>query len=52
VLDPFAGSGSTLLAAELTGRVCYAIELEPGYCELTLSRWEQVTGQSPVCEEG
>jgi DNA modification methylase len=53
VLDPFAGSGSTLLAAELTGRTCHAIELEPGYCELILARWEQVTGQpARVAEEG
>jgi len=52
VPDPFAGSGSTLLAAELTGRVCYASELEPGYCELILARWEQVTGQQAQVEEG
>ena len=52
VLDPFAGSGSTLLAAELTGRTCYASELEPGYCELILARWEQVTGQQAQVEEG
>jgi len=45
ILDPFAGSGSTLIAAQLTGRVCYACELEPGYCELILDRWERLTGQ-------
>ena len=52
VLDPFAGSGSTLIAAELAGRTCYASELEPGYCELILARWEHVTGQSAQLEEG
>ena len=45
VLDPFAGSGSTLIAAQLAGRSCYAAELEPGYCELILERWESLTGQ-------
>jgi site-specific DNA-methyltransferase (adenine-specific) len=45
VLDPFAGSGSTLLACELTGRRCSAAELEPGYCSLIVARWEAVTGQ-------
>jgi DNA modification methylase len=48
ILDPFAGSGSTLIAAQLTGRVCYACELEPGYCELTLDRWERLTGEQAV----
>ena len=46
VLDPFAGSGSTLLAAELTGRRCYAAELEPRYCDLILTRWEAVSGDA------
>jgi site-specific DNA-methyltransferase (adenine-specific) len=45
VLDPFAGSGSTLIAAHLTGRTCCAGELEPGYCELILDRWERMTGE-------
>jgi len=52
VLDPFAGSGSTRLAAQLTGCTCCAIELEPGYCELILARWEQMTGQPARVEEG
>lgn len=45
VLDPFAGSGSTLTAAERTGRICFAGELEPRYCDLALARWEALTGQ-------
>ncbi len=44
VLDPFAGSGSTLIAAERTGRSCLAAELEPRYCDIALARWEAVSG--------
>jgi site-specific DNA-methyltransferase (adenine-specific) len=43
VLDPFAGSGSTLIAAERTGRICCAGELEPRYCDITVARWEALT---------
>jgi len=52
VLDPFAGSGSTLIAAQLTGRRCLAVELEPRYCDLILARWESVSGQRAVLAEG
>ena len=45
ILDPFAGSGSTLLACEKTDRVCYAMELEPHYCDVIIHRWEALTGQ-------
>jgi DNA modification methylase len=44
ILDPFAGSGPTLLAAERTGRTCVAVELEPRYCDMVLARWEALTG--------
>ena len=44
ILDPFAGSGSTLIAAERTGRRCLAAELEPQYCDIALARWEAVSG--------
>ncbi len=43
VLDPFAGSGSTLIAAERSGRTCLAAELEPRYCDIILARWEALT---------
>lgn len=46
ILDPFAGSGTTLIAAEQTGRVCHAIELDPGYCDVIVQRWENHTGQT------
>jgi site-specific DNA-methyltransferase (adenine-specific) len=44
ILDPFAGSGSTLIAAERRGRTCYAAELEPRYCDIILARWEALSG--------
>jgi len=44
ILDPFAGSGSTLIAAERAGRTCLAAELEPRYCDIALARWEAVSG--------
>jgi len=45
VLDLFLGSGSTLIAAERTGRVCYGMELDPHYASLALARWEAFTGK-------
>lgn len=45
VYDPFVGSGTTLMAAEETGRVCYAIELNPAYCDVVVKRWSEATGQ-------
>ena len=44
VLDLFAGSGSTLIAAEQTGRRCYAMELDPLYCDVVVQRFEAFTG--------
>jgi len=45
VLDLFLGSGTTLIAAERTGRVCYAMELEPAYVDVAIRRWEAFTGE-------
>jgi DNA modification methylase len=45
VLDLFLGSGSTLIAAEMTGRVCYGLEIDPKYCDVIVQRWENFTGK-------
>lgn len=48
VLDAFLGSGTTLLAAEATGRICYGIELEPKYVDVAIRRWQRKTGQVAI----
>jgi len=50
VYEPFSGSGTTLIAAEMTGRVCSAIELNPLYVDVTVKRWECFTGKQAVLE--
>ena len=45
VYDPFAGSGTTLIAAERLDRRCYAIEIDPRYAQLIIERWEAFTGR-------
>jgi len=48
IIDPFAGSGSTLLACELSNRNCRAIEIEPEYCSIIISRWEEATNKKAI----
>jgi len=50
VLDAFGGSGSTLIAAEKTGRRARLIELEPKYCAVTIRRWQDLTGREAVLD--
>jgi DNA modification methylase len=50
VLDPFLGSGTTLIAAERRGRVCRGIELDPRYVDVILRRFHRTFGQSGVLE--
>jgi hypothetical protein len=45
IVDLFGGSGSTLIAAEKTGRNCYMMELDPKYCDVIVKRWEDFTGK-------
>lgn len=52
VYDPFLGSGTTLAAAELTGRVCYGMELDPKYADVIVERWQQLTGEQATLEGG
>lgn len=51
VLDLFGGSGTTMLAAEELGRVCYMLEYDPHYCDVILARWEELTGERATREE-
>jgi DNA modification methylase len=46
VLDAFLGSGTTVIAAERTGRRCYGLELDPGYVDTAIRRWQAMTGKS------
>ncbi len=48
VYDPFLGSGTTLIAAERTGRKCYGMEISERYCDVILRRWEAETGREAV----
>jgi DNA modification methylase len=52
VLDPFGGSGTTLIAAEKTGRQARLIELDPHYCDVIIRRWQAFTGDKAVSEDG
>lgn len=51
VIDPFLGSGTTLIAAERTSRICYGIELEPKFVDVIVRRWEELTGRQAVHAE-
>jgi DNA modification methylase len=50
VVDPFLGSGTTLIAAEQLGRKCYGMEISPQYCDVIVQRWENLTGETAVLE--
>jgi DNA modification methylase len=50
IYEPFSGSGTTIIAAEMTGRACYAIELLGQYVDVAVERWQQFTGGSAVLE--
>ena len=51
VFEPFMGSGTTLIAAETTSRVCFGIELNPAYVDVAIERWQQFTSANAVLGE-
>jgi DNA modification methylase len=52
VYEPFSGSGTTIIAAETTGRCCYAVELDRAYVDVAVLRWQAFTGGDAVHEDG
>jgi len=50
VYDPFLGSGTTLIAADKTDRVCYGLDIDPRYVDVIVRRWQQLTGKQAVLE--
>ena len=48
IYDPFLGSGTSLIAAEMTGRVCYGLELNPAYVDVIVRRWQVFTGRAAM----
>ena len=53
IYDPFLGSGTTIIAAERLGRICYGMEIEPRYVQVSIERWQNFTGQkAQLLEKG
>lgn len=50
VYDPFLGSGTTIIAAETEGRICYGLELNPAYVDVIVRRWQEFTGKQGILE--
>ena len=51
VYEPFCGSGTSIVAAEKTGRTCYGMELDEHYCSVIIKRWQDFTGKTAIKEE-
>jgi DNA modification methylase len=51
VYEPFSGSGTSIIAAEMTGRACYAIELDAAYVDVAIIRWQEFTGEAAIHAE-
>jgi DNA modification methylase len=52
VYEPFSGSGTTIIAAEMVGRRCYAVELNPAYVDMAIRRWQDFTGDAAFLDGG
>jgi hypothetical protein len=50
IYEPFCGSGTAIIAAETAERICYAMEIDPGYCDVTIARFEAMTGQPAILD--
>ncbi len=50
IYEPFSGSGTTIIAAQQTGRKCYAMEISPQYVDVAIKRWQDFTGKDAVLE--
>ena len=50
VYEPFSGSGTTIIAGEMTGRSIHAIELNPAYVDVAIKRWQDFTGQTATLD--
>lgn len=50
IYEPFSGSGTTIIACEMTGRTCHAIELDPAYVDVAVARWQEFTGKEATLE--
>jgi DNA modification methylase len=48
IYDPFLGSGTSLIAADMTGRICYGLELDPAYVDVIVRRWQVFTGRAAM----
>ena len=48
ILDPFAGSGSTMMAADAHGAAARMVELDPAYCDVIAMRWQHHSGEAPL----
>jgi DNA modification methylase len=50
VFEPFSGSGTTIIAAEMTGRACRALEINPAYVDVAVLRWQSFTGEQATLD--
>jgi DNA modification methylase len=50
IYDPFLGSGTTMIAAEITGRICYGLEIDARYVDVIVRRWQQFSGKSATLD--
>ena len=50
VYEPLSGSGTTIIAAEITGRSCHAVEIDPSYVDVAIQRWQAFTGDTARLE--